>query len=102
MATLKILRALDDASLSRAVTPEGRTLGRLAWHLTTTLGEMMERTGLQIAGPAHDAPVPASASAIAAAYETASSAVAEQVSSRWTDASLDELDDMYGERWPGE
>ena len=32
-ATLKLLQALDDASLGRAAEPGGRTLGRLAWHL---------------------------------------------------------------------
>lgn len=98
--TSKILERLDDSSLSRAVAADSRTLGRLAWHLTTTLGEMLARTGLEIAGPAHDAPVPASAAAIARAYETASKAVADQVGSAWTDASLEVLDDMYGEKWP--
>ncbi len=33
-ATLKILDALTDASLAQKVTPEGRSLGRLAWHVT--------------------------------------------------------------------
>jgi len=98
--TSKILERLDDGSLSRAVAADSRTLGRLAWHLTTTLGEMMARTGHEIAGPAHDAPVPESATAIARAYETASKAVADHVGSAWTDASLDVLDDMYGEKWP--
>jgi uncharacterized damage-inducible protein DinB len=98
--TLRILELLDDDSLSRAVAADSRTLGRLAWHVTTTLGEMMERTGLRIAGPAQDAPVPTSATAIAQAYETASKAVADQVGSAWTDASLEVLDDMYGEKWP--
>ena len=31
--TLKVLRALTDASLAQAVAPQGRTLGRLAWHI---------------------------------------------------------------------
>ena len=30
-ATLRILRALTDASLRQAVTPQDRTLGRMAW-----------------------------------------------------------------------
>jgi uncharacterized damage-inducible protein DinB len=99
-ATLKILERLDDGSLSRAVAPDDRTLGRLAWHITTSLGEMMARTGLAIAGPAQEAPVPASAAAIARAYATAAQAVADQVRSAWNDASLEQLDDMYGEKWP--
>jgi uncharacterized damage-inducible protein DinB len=98
-ATLKVLRALSDASLAQAVTKDDRTLGRLAWHLATTLGEMMERTGLTVGGPSHESRPPASAAAIVAAYETAAQAVADGVSS-WTDATLEAEDDMYGEKWP--
>jgi uncharacterized damage-inducible protein DinB len=98
-ATLRILSALDDRSLRRAAADEHRDLGRLAWHLTTTIAEMMERTGLEIAGPAHDSPVPGGAAEIVAAYDTASRALGEQVRSRWTDDSLGIEDDMYGQRW---
>jgi hypothetical protein len=49
--TLKMLRALTDASLAQAVAPEGRTLGRLAWHITTTLPEMMGPYGAEARGP---------------------------------------------------
>jgi uncharacterized damage-inducible protein DinB len=97
-STLKILRTLTDASLVQPVTSDGRTLGRLAWHVATTPGEMMERTGLEIAGPAHDSPPPASAAAIVAAYEAASRAVADRVAG-WTDDTLEVEDEMYGERW---
>jgi uncharacterized damage-inducible protein DinB len=99
-STLRILRALDDRSLGQAVAADHRTLGRLAWHLTTTLGEMMDRTGLKVAGPAHDAPVPSSAAAIASAYESAARSVAEQVKGGWNDAALETIDDMYGQKWP--
>jgi len=98
-STLKVLGALTDASLAQAVTKEDRTLGRMAWHLATSLGEMMERTGLKVAGPAHDAPAPAAAAAIGSAYETASKAVADGVAA-WSDATLETEDDMYGEKWP--
>ncbi|HSD66115.1 MAG TPA: DinB family protein [Vicinamibacteria bacterium] len=97
-ATLKILGALTDASLSRAVTSDDRTLGRLAWHVATTPGEMMERTGLKVGGPSHDAPPPATAAAIVAAYDEASKAVAAGVAG-WSDATLEVEDDMYGQRW---
>jgi uncharacterized damage-inducible protein DinB len=98
-STLKVLGTLTDASLAQAVTKDDRTLGRMAWHLATSLGEMMERTGLKVAGPAHDTPAPAAAAAIVSAYETASKAVADGVAA-WTDATLDVEDDMYGEKWP--
>jgi uncharacterized damage-inducible protein DinB len=98
--TLKILRALTDASLTRAVTGEDRTLGRVAWHLAQSISEMMPRTGLAVTRPAQDAPVPGSAAEIAQAYEAASKEVAGEIAAAWTDATLEVEDDMYGERWP--
>ncbi len=97
--TLKVLRALTDASLGQRVDPQGRTLGRLAWHLTQTIPEMMNRTGLALEGPDEHAPVPGSAAEIAATYERAGKALLDQVS-RWDDATLLETRDMYGEQWP--
>jgi uncharacterized damage-inducible protein DinB len=97
--TRKVLAALTDASLGQSVTREDRTLGRLAWHLVTTPGEMMERTGLRVAGAAHDSPVPATATAIVSAYDVAAKSVADGVAA-WTDATLEAEDEMYGEKWP--
>jgi uncharacterized damage-inducible protein DinB len=98
-ATLKVLKALTDASLSQAVTPQGRTLGRLAWHITGSIPEMMNRTGLRVSGLVEGAPVPTSAAAIASAYEETSRSLVDELAARWTDASLDEKDEMYGETW---
>jgi uncharacterized damage-inducible protein DinB len=98
-STLKLLRALSDASLAQPVAPEGRTLGRLAWHLTLTLGEMMSRTGLALDGPREDAPVPLKASAIAEAYACAAQSLASQIERAWTDETLRVEGDMYGEKW---
>jgi uncharacterized damage-inducible protein DinB len=97
--TSKLFSVLTDGSLAQAVTPEGRTVGRLAWHITTTIPEMMGRTGLRLEGPAEHAPVPTSARAIATAYEQAASSLAKAVRESWTDATLDVKDDMYGDKW---
>jgi len=97
-STLKVLAVLTDASLAQAVTSEGRTLGRLAWHLATTPAEMMERTGLKVGGPSHESPPPKASAAILATYEAASKAVADGVA-EWTDATLAVQDEMYGEKW---
>ncbi len=97
--TSKLLAALTDASLAQAVTPVGRTLGRLAWHITTTIPEMMERTGLHLSGPAQGAPVPTSARAIESAYQETATSVAEVVGASWTDATLTIEDEMYGMKW---
>jgi uncharacterized damage-inducible protein DinB len=97
-STLKLLRALSDASLAQAVGTDHRTLGRVAWHVATSPGEMLERTGLAMGGPPHETPPPSTAAPIVAAYEAAAGAVARGVGG-WTDAGLEVEDEMYGERW---
>lgn len=97
-ATLKVLSRLTDTSLAQRVTTGGRSLGTLAWHIAATIPEMMNRTGLAIDAPAHG-PVPSTAAEIALAYERAAGALLQQVRTRWTDASLEEEVDMYGQRW---
>lgn len=97
-ATLKIMHNLTDASLSQKVYAEGRTLGYLAWHITTSITEMLGRIGLSFNGFEENAPAPKSAKELAAAYEKAALAVTEQVS-KWDVKKLAEEDDMYGEMW---
>jgi uncharacterized damage-inducible protein DinB len=98
-ATQKIFKHLNDRSLSQAVNPEGRTLARLAWHITTSIPEMVSRTGLKIRGPGQDDPIPATAKLIAQGYSEAAISLLEQVKAGWTDATLREKDEMYGEKW---
>ena len=98
-ATQKLLKHLTNESLCREVAPGRRTLGRLAWHITTSIPEMMNRTGLAIAGPDPESPPPATAREIFSAYNLAAEALLEQVRSRWDDAALQVEDDMYGEKW---
>lgn len=97
--TQKLFDVLTDASLSQSVAPGMRTIGRLAWHLTTTIPEMMGRTGLKVDGADEHAPVPASAKAIADGYRRAAASLVERIRANWTDASLAIEDKMYGESW---
>lgn len=98
-ATLKLLRVLTDASLTQAVAPQDRNLGRIAWHITTTIPEMMSQTGLPFSELDPHAPVPVSAMAIAEAYEKVATALLERITADWTDASLSVTDNLYGENW---
>jgi uncharacterized damage-inducible protein DinB len=98
-STVKLLSVLTDASLSQLVAEGHWTLGRIAWHIIQSIPEMANRTGLEVGGPAETDPVPTSADEILGAYETASSSLAEQVSSQWTDETLLQEDEMYGEKW---
>ncbi len=98
-ATQRLMNALTDASLAQVVAEGYRTLGRIAWHLTTSVGDTMRRTGLEIAGPPVRAPVPATAKEVADAYATASLSTLSQVTGKWNDETLRVVDDMYGEPW---
>jgi uncharacterized damage-inducible protein DinB len=98
-ATLKIFRALTDASLAQRVTPEGRSLGELAWHIVQTLGEMPQHAAVPVEAPGEDAPVPASAGVIAEEFDKAAESVAKVVPATWNDASLGEDVSMYGQTW---
>jgi uncharacterized damage-inducible protein DinB len=97
-ATLKILRALSEASLSQPVAPGGRTLGFLAWHCVLTLPEMMKHAGIPVTGPAQDAPLPPLANLIRE-YETCAGVIARELPKAWNDAMLSEMIPMYGEQW---
>jgi uncharacterized damage-inducible protein DinB len=98
-STQKILKHLTDRALGQAVAPGYRTLGRLAWHIVQTIPEMGGRTGLTIAGPAEHEPVPASAKEIFRKYNEAAISLLEQVKAHWTDGTLQESDEMYGQKW---
>jgi uncharacterized damage-inducible protein DinB len=87
-ATLKIMNSLTDASL-----------GFLAWHIVLTLGEMGSKAGLTVRCPAEETPQPTKANEIAGTYEPAARSVAEEVRTKWTDGSLLDEVDMYGETW---
>jgi uncharacterized damage-inducible protein DinB len=99
-STLKVFRNLTDASLAQAVGPGGRTLGRLAWHITGTLAEMMGHAGLPVEGPTDAEPIPATAAEIVRCYESGAKKLADAVSSQWTDAMLTDKIPMYGDEWP--
>jgi len=98
-STLKIMKALKDGSLAQKVYPQGRSLGRMAWHIVLTLGEMAGKAGLPVEAPPEETPVPVSASTIAAAYQRAAQSLMKNLREKWSDAMLAEEIDLYGEKW---
>ena len=98
-ATQKLMDQLTDQSLSQAVADGHRTLGRIAWHITTAIPEMMQRTGLKLPAVDPSAPLPKTAAEIKKAYADVSKQLLEQVTANWTDATFQVEDDMYGEKW---
>lgn len=99
-ATIRLFQQLTDDSLNQKVYPEGRTLGRIAWHIVQTLPEMGGRASLTIRGPGEGDPVPVVAADITGHFKEAAESLAHQIQTLWGDNDLDVEDDMYGEMWP--
>ena len=98
-SSTKVMKALTDASLAQRVSTDGRSLGRIAWHIVQTLGEMGRQTGLAMQVADEHTPQPATAAAIADAYDAGAEALAKAVRTTWTDAELPVEIDMYGQKW---
>jgi uncharacterized damage-inducible protein DinB len=97
--TIKIFANLTDASLSRKVYPEGRTLGFLAWHIVVSIGEMCGKIGIKADSPDENSEPPNKASEILEAYKKASSTLYNFVEKNWNDKKLAEEVNLYGELW---
>jgi uncharacterized damage-inducible protein DinB len=98
-STLKVFRNITNEALLARPHDNVRSIQRLVWHITITLGEMLGKAGLTIHCPEeHSAPLN-DITAICKAYETAAKSVLEQVKTHWTDADLSTKVDMYGEPW---
>lgn len=97
--TQKLLDLLTDESLKQEVLPGYRTLGRLAWHIVTTVPEMLHRTGLKFDAPYKHTESPASAAEIASTYRTAVSSMLEAIRTQWTDETLLDEVNLFGDPW---
>jgi uncharacterized damage-inducible protein DinB len=97
-STNKVMQQLTDASLLQRVTEQGRTLGKIAWHIVTSFSDMAGRMGMQVNAPSDETAVPEQAQVIAQAYAAAAESLAKAVQS-WSDADLQTEDNMYGEMW---
>lgn len=98
-ATLKIFNNITDKSLNKVVISDGRSIRDIAWHITTALGEMLGRTGMVIENFNEHAPSPEKIEEIISDYTRFSKNVEEFVKTNWSDESLLEEANMYGEMW---
>ena len=101
-STLKVFKNITDESLNREIPNYRRTIGILAWHITGSIGEMMRTAGSPIDAVEESNDQPDSISKIIEEYEKASNNMAAKIKSEWTDASLKEEVNMYGEMWKKE
>jgi uncharacterized damage-inducible protein DinB len=98
-STQKVIKHLTNDSLTKQVHPDIRTLGRLAWHIVTTIPEMSGKMGLAPAGPKEHDPIPATAREILKGYSDAAISLLDEVKKNWKDETLEVVDEMYGEKW---
>ncbi len=101
-STLKIFNNLTDELLTKKFNENVRTAGRLAWHITTSIGEMAHRTGLTFKTVDDNSPVPATSKEIIDLYKKASENLLSEIKEKWNDETLSVEDDMYGEKWKRE
>ncbi|AZB41341.1 hypothetical protein CEF21_02875 [Bacillus sp. FJAT-42376] len=99
-ATEKILHALTDSSLTQEIAPGYNHLGGLGWHITVAIYSMLSQTGLNFQHPANVENVPESAEEIASAYKDTSHSMIKAVQEQWTDESLSESRDIFGNETP--
>lgn len=99
-STQKVLDALTDESLKQEVSTEGRNLGRIAWHVVTSLYEFVSQTGLQFEGAKSVQDVPTSAKEIANQYRKTNEAMVSAIKKQWTDESLKEVHNLFGHESP--
>lgn len=98
-STLKLFNNLTNESLTKIVDENARTAGRLAWHITASIGELAHRTGLKFKTVANDSSIPATVKEIFNLYKEASENLLSEIKSNWNDETLFVEDDMYGEKW---
>lgn len=97
--TGKVFAGLTDANLGQSIAPGHRTLGQLAWHIVVSVPEMMTRVGIELTSVDHQAPPPSSAETIRSKQRKVAGELLERLGAGWTDATLDQTDDMYGQMW---
>ncbi len=98
--SMKVFAKLTDQNLNQSVAEGHRTLGQVAWHIVTSVPEMMNHTGLGLSSVNHEAPPPTTAAEIIEAYKKASEELLASLKAKWNDETLLEMDNLYGEQWP--
>lgn len=100
-STLKVMQQLTNASMEQKVSPDGRSLGFIGWHITESIGEMMERTGLKVFSPDFNTGKwnENNAADLAECYKNAAESLTDKLKAGWDNDTLKVEDDMYGEKW---
>ncbi|MGO4545104.1 DinB family protein [Paenibacillus sp. 2TAB23] len=93
--TQKILDSLTDDALLQQVYPEGRTLGRIAWHFVANIPDYLTEFGVPIAKVPNSSEVP-SAKEMADVFKAISFQVSNALQEQWTDDTLKQTQNAFG------
>lgn len=99
LKTVKIFSLITPETKSVKIHENVRSLERLAWHITQTLTEMGKHAGLFETDLLHELPVPGSFAEIIEHYTNYNTLLMRAVRLKWTDSSLSDPVNMYGEEW---
>lgn len=98
-STLKVFQRLTDDSLEQKVTPEGRSLRDLAWHITGTMPQLLGQGGIAVDTSGNSAKETATAEETAEAYKRTSETMVDAINNTLTDEKLTDTVPMFGEIW---
>jgi uncharacterized damage-inducible protein DinB len=98
-STLKLFALIDEKRFHEQAHDRVRSISRLACHITETIGEMMNHTGLAIDGYSHETDLYWTKHELIDAYKRFSDSLIEQLKKNWKDSDLEKKDNMYGEEW---
>ncbi|WP_088041411.1 DinB family protein [Bacillus sp. EAC] len=98
--TLKLLNVMTDDSLEQSIGDDLKSLGELAWHVTTSIKDIISESGLQFEAPAYQDEMPGTAKEIAEKYSEVSNAMIEAAKSNWNDEGLKEIINAFGFEMP--
>ena len=97
-STLKIFSIIHDKVLNEKPNKNIRSLGRLAWHITQSLTEMLFKVGLYEMDSLENLPVPNSFMEISDTYIYHSKKLIELLEKEWNDEDLFDTIKVYGQK----
>jgi len=97
--TNRVLENITEDTKGVKIHSNIRTLERLAWHIIQTITEMGTKAGLFDEDVLEHLPASATFKEVTATHQKYNGLLAEAVTTRWTNDSLNEEVNMYGEFW---
>ena len=94
--TLKVFSKISDEKINEKPYENIRSLGRLAWHITQTITEMLNKAGLFDEDHLDKKPIPDTFEEISETYKKYSGQLIELLKAKWADDDLPNDIELYG------